>query len=196
MAGAWRHTVGAGLTRTLGFTNQVGGVSSRKCGAQRRGLNSHKAAQPRVAQDGGSLVWPLTKPSEKLCASALNHMVAFSSCQVSASRQSAEATEALLHGRPFGSVALRWWAATCCILWGVSQQSSSPAWVAWSGSPSSSVTKGRSLGGTLRAFLMQPPVKPNPSLKPSPNGGPPGPAHRYAVHFLCAGPGVPPLVPA
>ena len=38
--------------------------------------------------------------------------------------------------------------------------------------------------------------RPNPSLKPSPNGGPPGPASRYGVHFLLAGPGVPPLVPA
>ena len=39
-------------------------------------------------------------------------------------------------------------------------------------------------------------VRPNPSLKPSPNGGPPGPASRYRVHFLLAGPGVPPLVPS
>jgi hypothetical protein len=37
---------------------------------------------------------------------------------------------------------------------------------------------------------------PNPSLKPSPNGGPPGPGNRYGVHFLSPGPGVPPLGPA
>jgi len=37
---------------------------------------------------------------------------------------------------------------------------------------------------------------PNPSVKPSPNGGPPGPGRRYAVHFRQPGPGVPPLVPA
>jgi len=36
---------------------------------------------------------------------------------------------------------------------------------------------------------------PNPSLKLSPNGGPPGPGRRYAVHCLRPGPGVPPLVP-
>ena len=36
---------------------------------------------------------------------------------------------------------------------------------------------------------------PNPSLKLSPNGGPPGPGRRYAVHCLQPGPGVPPLVP-
>jgi hypothetical protein len=35
----------------------------------------------------------------------------------------------------------------------------------------------------------------NPSVKASPNGGPPGPGHRYAVHFLWPGPGVPPSVP-
>ena len=39
-------------------------------------------------------------------------------------------------------------------------------------------------------------VQPNLSLKPSPNGGPPGPGHRYGVHFLWPGPGGPPLGPA
>ncbi len=38
--------------------------------------------------------------------------------------------------------------------------------------------------------------RPNPSVKPRPNGGPPGPGHRYGVHFLWPGPGVPPSVPA
>ena len=36
---------------------------------------------------------------------------------------------------------------------------------------------------------------PNPSVKPSPNGGPPGPV-RGAQHFPQPGPGVPPLSPA
>ena len=39
-------------------------------------------------------------------------------------------------------------------------------------------------------------LMPNPSFKPSPNGGPPGPVWRYAVHFRQPGPGVPPSVPA
>ena len=38
-------------------------------------------------------------------------------------------------------------------------------------------------------------VRPNPSLKLSPNGGPLGPGRRYAVHCLQPGPSVPPLVP-
>jgi hypothetical protein len=37
---------------------------------------------------------------------------------------------------------------------------------------------------------------PNPSLKRSTNGRPPGPVWRYAVHFRQPGPGVLPLAPA
>jgi hypothetical protein len=39
-------------------------------------------------------------------------------------------------------------------------------------------------------------VLPNPSVKPSANGGPRGPGWRYAVHFRHPGPRVPPLSPA
>jgi len=35
----------------------------------------------------------------------------------------------------------------------------------------------------------------NPSVKGSANGAPPGPGHRYAVHFLWPGPGVTPSSP-
>ena len=41
-----------------------------------------------------------------------------------------------------------------------------------------------------------PPALPNPSLKRSANGRPPGPVWRYAVHFRQPGPGVLPLSPA
>ena len=37
---------------------------------------------------------------------------------------------------------------------------------------------------------------PNPSLKRSANGRPPGPVWRYALHFRQPGPGVLPLAPA
>ena len=37
---------------------------------------------------------------------------------------------------------------------------------------------------------------PNPSVKLSANGRPPGPSHRYGVHFLWLGPGVLPSSPA
>ena len=36
---------------------------------------------------------------------------------------------------------------------------------------------------------------PNPSLEARPNGRPPGPGRRYAVHFRQPGPGVLPSVP-
>ena len=39
-------------------------------------------------------------------------------------------------------------------------------------------------------------VGPNHSLKRSANGRPPGPGHRYGVHFLWPGPGVLPSAPA
>ena len=41
-----------------------------------------------------------------------------------------------------------------------------------------------------------PPALPNPSLKRSANGRPPGPVWRYAVHFRQPGPGALPLSPA
>ena len=39
-------------------------------------------------------------------------------------------------------------------------------------------------------------LMPNPSLKRSANGRPPGPGPRYGVHFLSPGPGVLPSSPA
>ena len=41
-----------------------------------------------------------------------------------------------------------------------------------------------------------PPARPNPSLKRSANGRPPGPDRRYGVHFRQPGPGVLPSSPA
>ncbi len=49
---------------------------------------------------------------------------------------------------------------------------------------------------TVVAGTHQPQLRPNPSLKRSANGRPPGPAGRYGVHFLPSGPGVLPSAPA
>ena len=38
-------------------------------------------------------------------------------------------------------------------------------------------------------------MQPNPSFDARPNGKPPGPARRYAVHFRQSGPGVSPSAP-
>jgi hypothetical protein len=47
-----------------------------------------------------------------------------------------------------------------------------------------------------RSIIAAVPVQPNTSLKLSTNGMPPGPGHRYGVHFLWPGPGGTPLAPA
>ena len=57
--------------------------------------------------------------------------------------------------------------------------------------------------GAARVYAMRvkgrsgaSPVRPNPSLKRSANGMPPGPPTGYGVHFPVAGPGVLPSSPA
>ena len=56
--------------------------------------------------------------------------------------------------------------------------------------------RGQKLQGMATHFLGSPrTVLPNHSLEARSNGGPPGPDHRYGVHFLWPGPGVPPLTP-
>ena len=49
--------------------------------------------------------------------------------------------------------------------------------------------------GTCKEGSSPRAVLPNPSLEARPNGRPPGPAWRYAVHFRQSGPGVLPLIP-
>ena len=49
---------------------------------------------------------------------------------------------------------------------------------------------------TNRAAVPVRAARPNPSLKRSANGRPPGPGRRYAVHFRQPGPGVLPSSPA
>ena len=47
-----------------------------------------------------------------------------------------------------------------------------------------------------QSLVLQWRARPNPSLKLSANGRPPGPGRRYAVHFRQPGPGVLPSSPA
>jgi len=46
-----------------------------------------------------------------------------------------------------------------------------------------------------RGTFKNPTPWPNPSVEARPNGKPPGPGHRYAVHYLWPGPGVLPSAP-
>ena len=56
--------------------------------------------------------------------------------------------------------------------------------------------RGQKLQDMLAHFLrLRRTVLPNHSLEARSNGGPPSPGHRYGVHFLWPGPGVPPLTP-
>jgi len=54
----------------------------------------------------------------------------------------------------------------------------------------------RRLSGFIASNPSNNAVLPNPSLKRSANGRPPGPGLGYAVHFPSPGPGVLPLSPA
>ena len=62
-----------------------------------------------------------------------------------------------------------------------------------------SARMGRAFVASLRSIMLAfvpVPMRPNPSLKRSANGRPPGPGRRSAVHFRQPGPGVLPLSPA
>jgi hypothetical protein len=64
----------------------------------------------------------------------------------------------------------------------------------WLPKVSCSVAQSRVFGPV--GFATVAPARPNPSVKLSTNGGPPGPGRQYGVHFCRPGPGVPPLAPA
>ena len=126
----------------------------------------------------------------------MKQQVKFPSFQISASRETAVALGAGFVSQFFGPAAVRSAAASFCLVRGGRQVRGAPAWSARSGLPWFLITIVSSLSGTLHVIALRHTVLPNPSFKPSPNGGPPGPGCRYAVHFLHPGPGVPPSVPA
>ena len=126
----------------------------------------------------------------------MNQQVSFPSSQVSASRQAAVALGAGSVSQFLEPAAVRSAAASFCLVRGGRQRRGASAWPARSGLLSFWSTKVNNTGGTLRTLPFPPKLMPNPSFKPSPNGGPPGPVWRYAVHFRQSGPGVPPSVPA
>ena len=125
----------------------------------------------------------------------MKQQVNFPSAQVSASRQAAVALGAGFVSQFFGPAAVRSAAASFCLVRGGRQGRGASAWPARSGLLLVWSTKVNNTGGTLQVFPFPPSLMPNPSFKPSPNGGPPGPVWRYAVHFHRPGPGVLPLVP-
>ena len=122
--------------------------------------------------------------------------VNFPSSPVSASREATVALGAGFVSQFLGPAAVRSAETSFSLVRGDREIRGSPAWSARSGFPLFFFTKVNNTGGTLRTLPFPPTVMPNPSFKPSPNGGPPGPVWRYEVHFRQSGPGVPPSVPA
>ena len=194
VAGAWRPTVGAGLPRTLGCANRAVRCASR-VSACRRELNSLDAAKPQkhgFPQERGQPESQFTQSQqvnrsrasaatnrsdmEPQCYIEPPHCVGSSRLQsvhraaasIGASRfaQGRRLEYVACHGRQRG-------AGGFC------------------GQP-----RGKSVPFQACHHCTVSAAQPNPSFKPSPNGGPPGPGHRYGVHFLSPGPGVPPSVPA
>ena len=122
--------------------------------------------------------------------------VNFPSSQVSASRHAAVALEAGFVSQFLGPAAVRSSTASFILVRGGRQIRGAPAWSARSGLPSLFFNKVSCPSGTLHVFPLPHTVLPNPSLKRSANGRPPGPVWRYAVHFRQPGPGVLPSSPA
>ena len=125
----------------------------------------------------------------------MRQQVNFPSSVASASRQAAVALGAGFVSQFFGPAAVRSAPASFCLVRGGRQRRAASAWPARSGLLLIWSTKVNNTGGTLRTLPLPPTMMPNPSLEARPNGRPPGPAWRYAVHFRQSGPGVLPLVP-
>ena len=123
-------------------------------------------------------------------------LVNYPSSQVSASRQATVTLGAGFVSQFLEPAAVRSAVASISLVRGGRQVRGRPAWSARSGLPSLFFNKVSCPSGTLHVFPLPHTVLPNPSLKRSANGRPPGPVWRYAVHFRQPGPGVLPSSPA
>ena len=129
------------------------------------------------------------------CPPFMKRQVNFLSSQVSASRQAAVARGAGFVSQFLGPAAVRSAPALFSLVCGGRQIRGGPAWSARSGLHLFFFTEVSYPSCTLPDFPFPHTVLPNPSLEARPNGRPPGPGRRYAVHFRQPGPGVLPLVP-
>ena len=111
-------------------------------------------------------------------------------------KRKVSAARLLQHVQEVGTKNSRWWSA----LQGAERHAKSVARAADAGyrdcSCRGAEREAESLACKCTLARLPRKLMPNPSFKPSPNGGPPGPVWRYAVHFRQSGPGVPPSVPA
>jgi hypothetical protein len=149
--------------------------------ACRRELNSHHAAYPRAGgrqHTGYALLQQVTQGRggtatneiASVCPLERPHCVEVSEFQLV--RGAAGSSRS---SRRFCADGLNTWRAT------LRQRAAGSSF----GSPTGIATPGCIRRcGTLRT------ARPNPSVKRSANGRPPGPGHRYGVHFPWPGPGV------
>ena len=189
-ARAWRPTVGAGLTRTLGSVRPC--IRCSCCAPKTPVAVERRTALPRTARRGRFRAqfasssyrlasWLLGRQRERQEAAMPHRTTALRRrlCGSVSSWAAASSIAALVLA--FVGRRLEYVACHGCQR-GAGGTCSGPGRVArpWQ------AHHHHASGATL----------PNPSVKPSPNGGPPGPGRRYAVHFRQPGPGVPPSVPA
>ena len=180
--------------------------SSRKC-ACRRELNSHDAAEPREVRHLS------LHASEQVVAEQSPIRANLCRCLVDQARgrnglgkPSAKRHETAVPNRTTGLRWKHWFSVSSsgrrsqqCQRWPERvrrlERVASHGHQRGAGSGRGGPSK---VTGPCQAHRQRSPraVLPNPSLKRSANGRPPGPVWRYAVHFRQPGPGVLPLSPA
>ena len=207
-ARAWRPTAGARLARTLGSTQRQAVRHPSRVSACRRELNNHDAAEPRDYR------LPAVRPPQQMVSE--QSRIGASLCQVThhgvQSRRGRWESQAGRLGaavphRTSGLRGKHWTSISSSGRRG-QQGQVFPRPVVRRLKYAASYGQQRGAGsfcagpheiaGPWQAHRLWPfrAALPNPSLKRSPNGGPPGPGRWYGVHFHQPGPGVPPLVPS
>ena len=189
-ARAWRPAVGARLARTLGIAMRGRWCTSR-VSACRRGLNSHEAAEPR-----GIARPQVHRRAEKRSAetsewrrnpAAANGNEMEPPCHIGPAHCVGSSQVQPVFRAAAGDVAV---AAD-----GGGGLNAPHTWVSSAEREATVARHAEPQGLLYRQRASSTPALPNPSLKGSTNGMPPGPGWRYAVHFRHPGPGVMPLAP-
>ena len=193
-ARAWRATVVSRLARTLGSKMQVISVS-RQIQRLRRELSSHEAAAPQgsnPAQIGNA---PLSRARFQISLESKNAFSTKASVSIFEPRVQSRLTSSAgnVPARAKPDAANR--GETVCNR-AVSRYRAA---MFKKTLPTNFVATKRVQGkirlSPMQALVLRSTLLPNPSLKRSANGGPPGPVCG-APHFPQPGPGVPPLAPA
>ena len=152
---AWRPTVGAGLTRTLGITKAKPLASPARNAAHSAGDQTATAWHSR--EQPASLLHLLGSGQQtraKRCAPFMEQQLNVSSSHVSASRQAAVVLGAGFVSQFLEPAAVHSAAASFSLVRGGRQIRGAPAWSARSGLPSFFFTKVSCPSGTLRVFPL------------------------------------------